>query len=170
MNTAIYILIPLSLIIGFAIKFFYKKEALKTIAEKPFIKLNEAELDLITLVNLYRVEKNLKELSLNNDLKHFTEERTAFWKKENYTSKDNSHNLLGLHQRPYINTGLSEIKENAAINAYPFTAFKNSSAHNETMLSNKWDFISVSIKKYNDRLDYICLAFGKASVKKTWFK
>jgi len=116
------------------------------------------EHDLMTAINDYRFwEDKLDALAFNGYLQTLAKTRTEFWDENNYTEKDNLHDFLFGHRKPYLDSGMFtkivELANYGLIN--DFGDFKNSPEHNSGMLGD-YKYIGVSM------LDkYCCVILGK---------
>ena len=105
-------------------------------AKKVLWKSNESDLGS-SLINL-RLEKGLKRLQSNFDLKKISQERVAFWKHEGYTNRDNLHSYwLGV-EKDLVDRGIFasvyECCEYGITN--PLDTFLNSPTHRKALLGD----------------------------------
>lgn len=131
----------------------------------PHFDIGVYEIEMVSLVNLYRNKLNLTSLELDLDHYNLAKKRTKYFDDEDMR-RNLSHSQLIKHSEELRDKeGIDVISENIAYGYTSvescFDAWVRSADHVSNILKHDWKYTAVSIKENVDGEFYFCQIFGK---------
>lgn len=147
---------------SFICKLFRKKTEVKDeIDLSQPAKWTVEELQLFDDVNQYRFDKNKHYLKQNNDMKVLSQGRVKWWETHKTPNKELHFGFLR-HAQIYLDKDYKKIAENVQAGYRNILrAYQLSESHNASILSDEWRFIAITIKKFDDGRNRVCLILSK---------